>query len=264
VADQPVHLRRGGDAQLLGQQRPERVVGAQRLGDVALDQVHPDDGAMSALAQRLRDHRRVGGLHRLAVPARRRQLLGQRLERVHAQLAQPLPLEQHPLVVPARQQLPPQPHVAERGGVGGRPRVEHPLGPGAELPDVDPDRPGERQGAAGDVDETRRGLLQPPQGRPQAALGVVLGHLRPELAGDRRPSGTAAQRQVGDQPLHTVGQVAGGGPGAARRVQREAVQQHDAGVAGPVDGEIHAAVPLRHSTVSSGGRRRRCRRCSDA
>ena len=179
------------------------------LDEVALGQVHANDGAVGTFPERFGAHGFVGGLKGIREPADGDETDGQSLQGVQAQLPHSLPLEKHPVLVPPGEQVAPK-HGGRHGHVlDAGVRIPDALGPVAELPDVVPDPRGEGQRTPRDVDEPRSDLVQAPQGRPEAAQRMVLGDVGPELTGDRRPGRPACQAQVRDQTLRASGHVPG-------------------------------------------------------
>ena len=82
------------------------------------------------------------------MPARREVVPGHLFQHVQAQLAQPFPVQQHPVVVPAGEQVVP----AGGEGPGGGARVVAVADPGGgadEVVHVEPDRRAEAYGVAG-------------------------------------------------------------------------------------------------------------------
>src|SRR5918999_1603007 len=102
---QLVELRGGLDAEPVAQQAATELVLPHGLAAVAFGEVDADQRAMSALAQRFAAYCRERGLQRPAQAAVGGELLRERLERVQAELAEALALEQQPVVVPVRQEL---------------------------------------------------------------------------------------------------------------------------------------------------------------
>ena len=94
-------------AELGSQQIPEEFVVAQCLHYIVLSQMDGDDRAVRAFAQGLDPRTFYGRFERVDVASLGGKPLGECLESVQAKLTQPLPLEDHPVVVPAGQKLSP-------------------------------------------------------------------------------------------------------------------------------------------------------------
>jgi hypothetical protein len=169
-----------------------------------------------------------------------------------AQLPQPLPLEQNPVVVPPREEIAAERRRRGDDAIHGNRGIEHGAGPIHELLDVDADVVGQRRRTGGHVDQTRGGLLGAPQGRAEVGVSVRLGHVGPELTGDRAAGPAAAQTQVGDQPLNSVRHIAHGRLRAdAADGQLEPVEQGDMR-----DRGVHAGPLLEAISAGRRGRRR--------
>jgi hypothetical protein len=134
----------GHRAELLAQQHPQLVVGADRLGDVpALDQ-HADQRRPGRLAEGRGGDRRAGGAlgRRQRVPATAQSRGGDELERLDAQLVQVVAGTGQP----GRVEVGQQPGLGEPGGFERWVGIAVRTSRGDELAhglDVDPDRLGE-------------------------------------------------------------------------------------------------------------------------
>jgi hypothetical protein len=137
------------------------------------------------------------------------------------------PLDEHPVVVPAGQQVAQQVRGGQVQVVEVGARVPGPDRPGGQVTDVDAHTRGDRERAPGGVEQPRRDPVQPPQRRPQARLRLLLRDVAPQLAGDRRPAGPSGQADEGHQPLHGTGDGVPPGLPPPVREQGEAVQQVD-------------------------------------
>jgi len=101
------------------------VVLPNRLGLIPLSQVRLDQRSVRTLPERLAGDRCQTGLDRFCESRLRRQSLAERLERVETQLAEPLPFDQHPVVVPARKELTSEELTGEPGLLVSHRAVEH-------------------------------------------------------------------------------------------------------------------------------------------
>jgi hypothetical protein len=160
---------------------------------------------------------------------------------MHPQLAKTLALQKHPVVVPPGEQLPAANRLRRHHTVNDSVRVQHPLGPVPELTDIDAHATGQSQGTTGDLHQSRHGLLNAPQRRPEAAVGVILRDIWPELAGHSRPGGAAVETEMGDQSLRATREVGDDSVHATGTAfEREAIQQPDA----RFRGRVHGVSPL--------------------
>ena len=98
----------GGDAELAFEEHGVGPEATERLGQVALGEVGVDEAGVRALPERLEGDRDDGGLDGLGVLLGGQVAAAERLERVERELAQPLPLEHDPVVVPVGQELGPE------------------------------------------------------------------------------------------------------------------------------------------------------------
>ena len=180
----------------------------QRIGLVALGQVHADERRACALAQRIGAHGDRGGGGRLAEAACLHEPARERLEGVDAQLPPRGGLGPDPVLVPVGQEvarevahrLAAQIHRPRRGR-----RIEQAEGERLVLVKIDLDAGGQGQVVAGDVHRAPGGGRQPTEGRTQAALRVVVGGLGPQRSGGaaaRDPS--VAQREQREEPCAAV------------------------------------------------------------
>ena len=222
VADQPVHLGGGRHAELLGEHRAEGVVGAHRLGDVALDEVDPDDGAVRALAQRLGDDRGVGRLDGLAVPPGRRRASPPAPRGRACAAAAPARARAGPSRRTTRGAARPRsPTSGTRCVVDVRPRVEDPLRPLGQLADVDADVPRPGDSAPPETSHQPGGRPCAAATAPSAGCGARSPPAPRARAGRRSPSARAVRRGSGRRP-------AAARPGAGRRRPPAARRRPDA------------------------------------
>ena len=172
---QPLRLRPGVDAELIGQHRAKAPVGPQRLGlpPVAVQRKH--ELGPAPLPQRLRGHQRLAGRDRLVVPTERQ-------HRRHPVLGRGLA------------------HLVEPGGLGARER------PVCELGDGRPAPQGQRL-----VEPDDRGCVIAAVGRPprlnDQRLGLRDVGRRPveDIAGwTRHDRGAGATLHAATQPQHVV------------------------------------------------------------
>ena len=100
-----LHQLRRLDPELLSEQAAAEPVLAQRLDGISLEEVNPNERAVGALPQRFDRQGGVADFGRFSEPPRAREALAEHVERPETQVAEPLPLEQHPVVVPVRKQV---------------------------------------------------------------------------------------------------------------------------------------------------------------
>src|SRR3954453_3980542 len=212
--DQLFHQPTGERPELVGQQRPKRLVRAHRFSRVALCEMNPDERAMGTLPQWLRADRRIRRLNRLAVASGLRQFLRQRLEGVHLQLTQPLTREEYPVVVPPREQFAGKSEVGRGHAVHDGVRVQDAPRPAGELTDIHAHPGGQPEGATGHVHQSGHCLLDPPQSRTKASVRVLFGDVGPQLTCDRATTWSTAQAQVRNQALSASREVVHGSGGA--------------------------------------------------
>ena len=139
---------------------------------------------MRALAQRLATHRRERRLQRPAQPARRDELVRERLECVEPDLPVALALELQPLVVPVRQQLGPERGLGHGEILRGRRPVEQPVRQPEGPAQVDLDIGCEPKVGPRRLDELASPLVQTPERGAQARAGAFLRGIDPERARD--------------------------------------------------------------------------------
>ncbi len=182
------------------------------------------------LAQRVAGHRREPGEDRLAVAPRVGQPVTAELERVHAELGEALALEQHPVLVPARQQLAVQQRVEQLAFAARRAVLEQGGPQAPRPPHVDVDLRCEREQIAPHREDARGRAAQLPQRRAQVARGACLADLGPEQTGDVATGEAAVvQGEHGDHALvgrseeELVAEEAQGEPPE----QREPYRGHD-------------------------------------
>jgi hypothetical protein len=124
---------------------------------------------------------------------------------MQAQLAPVLRLEQHPVVVPVRQQLSrqdPEGGRAEVGPLRRHRRIDQPTGERSRVADVNPDSLGQAELEPTGHQGRASRALQPCKGLSQVGAGVVLGGVRPERTGNRGSSDhPAVQRQERNEAL---------------------------------------------------------------
>src|SRR5215472_17147134 len=97
--------RRRLDAELLVEEQTVGAVAAQRGAPVALRQVGPNQQRASALAQWVRLHRPQRSIDRRPDASGLQPRLAQELQRVQPQLAEPLPVEGEPVLVPVGEEV---------------------------------------------------------------------------------------------------------------------------------------------------------------
>src|SRR6266852_4374444 len=134
------HLGRRLQAQLLVEDGAVAAILPDRLAGVAFGQVRTDQRSVGALSKRLAGHCRQAGHDRLLVTPGPGPPLAKALQKVKADLALSLPLENDPVVIPAREELAGLEQVLqpEGGDVGGG--IQDELGKAARLSDIDHDR----------------------------------------------------------------------------------------------------------------------------
>ncbi len=151
-----------------------------RIVAVAAREMPADHELVQPLAERLPaecGEREVDGVGR---PILGESPLGGRLDRVEAQLTQPLPLELEPLVVPVRQEVTLELLLINArlvdivGTIEDTPRRQD------ELVDVDDDRPREPNVGRGRLHDRVAGLPQPPEGRAKVRARTLLVRVEPE------------------------------------------------------------------------------------
>src|SRR5205823_2690509 len=144
-----------------------------------------DEGPMCAFPQRLRSDGGKACLDRLGMSAKGGQALAQRLERVDAKLAEALALDEDPVLIPVRKQLPTEGELEGAAGFlrrfGHGVAVKHPPRLFSRLVDVDPDVGRQAQPAGAAVDELPPVTVEAPERRAEVGAGPLLAALEPEV-----------------------------------------------------------------------------------
>ena len=191
-----LHLRAGGDAELVAQQRPQPVVHAQRLDEVALRLAHAHQQQVAALAERRALDQLVGGALGLGQlgAAEREARVALQLARLQPEVLEPPPRVLEPRRLVAGQQA----GVGELGDARGRLDDRRPVAAVARR-----ERGVERRLGLLEVDAGDRRELHRP-------LAGVLDHAGAERAPQlgqhdverlRVPGGRVLAPERGDQPL---------------------------------------------------------------
>src|SRR5262245_3046521 len=168
--------------------------------------MHAYEQAVGAFAEGINSDGGERGLQRPGVIGTLDQDIGEGLERVQPQLVHPLALDEHPVVVPTRQQLTAEAAVKGQPGGGGSksvrlPWVQQSAGTGQEVHHVYPDVAPEPDLTADGIDEPWGLLVQSPKSRADARLRPLLARLRPEGAAHESASLWSAQRKKCHQAL---------------------------------------------------------------
>ena len=198
------------DAELPIQELSVRRVLAERLGGVAFGDMDPDERGMWTLPERFRAHRRQSSSSGIAVLLAIDEHPRERLEGMEAELPPVLGLDEHPIVVPVRQEL-----LREDGDrvlVGQRRRrrpitPEEPASQTPRVPKIDRHLLRELDLLSGDLDGSSSGPVQVGEGRSKTGRCVRLGGCRPQRArDDRPPDRPGLQREERHEALRSLRQ----------------------------------------------------------
>ncbi len=137
---------------------------AEGLGGVALGEVGADEGAVGAFAQGLAGDRRQAGVDGLAVAALCGQLTAEGLKGVEAELVEALALDEHPVVIPVRQEVTGQRDLRERQVVARHPLVDDAARERLRLPQVHTHIGAQPHVRRGRIDGPASGQVEAPQG----------------------------------------------------------------------------------------------------
>ena len=105
ICDKATEPFGGLDTELAIQELPIRRVLAKRLGAVPFGDMDPDERRMWTLPERFSAYRRQSSSRRIAVLPAIDEHPRERLEGMEAELPPVLGLDEHPIVVPVRQEL---------------------------------------------------------------------------------------------------------------------------------------------------------------
>lgn len=196
----------GLDAELLGEQSAAQLVLPQGFDGIALGEVEPDQRSMGALAERLADKRRESELQSIAEPALGREAVAQCLKGTQTKLAEPLTLEERPVVVPVGQHVDRQAVRRKSLGIANGP-FEQPLREHFRVVEVDNHPAVDGELGRAHVEQIVGRSLHTPEGRPEIRLGASVGGLGPERARDEAAQGRATlQRKECDEALGAGGE----------------------------------------------------------
>jgi hypothetical protein len=156
---------------------------SQRLDGVPFGQVDADDETMRALSQRVAPDDGERRLERTVREPCLELALGGSLQRVQRELAEPLALQQGPVVVPVGQQLVLERPSGRRHGPPVGRAVEQPVRQRGRAPQVDVHAVREPDVRARRGDHPVPGALEPPERRPQAGRRTRFRRVSPEHPG---------------------------------------------------------------------------------
>ena len=166
--------------------------------------MHTDQCPVRAFAQGVGAHRGLSSADRLPEAPCARKHAGGRLQRVQAQLAPLLRLQQNPLLIPARQQLCRQRRDRSRGLIRLRRHCtrQQPAGQHARLVEIDAHPFDERDLEPVRANNPSRVRTEPRKRRAQAHVCLPFANRRPQNAGGQvSPHRTSGQRHKGEQAL---------------------------------------------------------------
>jgi len=217
----------GLDAELAIQELSVRRVLAKRLGGVSFSDMDPDEGGMRTLPERFGPHGRQSSSRRIAVLPAIEERPREGLQSMEAKLPPVLGLDEHPIVVPVRQEL--LREDRDRVFIGQR-RRRRPITPEESasqtpsVPKIDRHLVRELDLLSGDLHGSSSGPVQVGEGGSKTGRCVGLGGCRPQRARhDRPPDRPGLQREERHEALRSLRQD----DDRAGVLQPEAVEQGD-------------------------------------
>jgi len=197
------------DTELATQKLSVRRVLAKCLGGVPFGDMDPDECGMWTLPERFRAHRRQSSRRGIAVLLAIDERPSERLEGMEAELPPVLGLDEHPIVVPVRQEFLRKSRDPVFIGQHGRRRSITPQEPASQTPcvtKIDRDVVRELDLLGGDLHGGSSGAVQVGEGRSKAGRCVPLGGRRPQCARHHRPPDRSGlQREERDEALRPLG-----------------------------------------------------------
>jgi hypothetical protein len=199
-----------GSMRSSAQDLPAGLVLADRLAPVPLLRVGPNKYPVGTVAERLTRHSRKTRLDRLAEPPSRRKLPAQPLKGMKAQLTEAFALDDHPLVVPPRKEVPGNGQFLHTRVLGGHLAPEHFARCPRILPEIHHDVGHKAQHLGVGGYEPLAGPVDAPKRRAEARPGPFLITIHPEDGRDVRPRQRPGLHcKKGQDTLRAEGEVHG-------------------------------------------------------
>lgn len=209
ICDKATEPFGGLDAELPTQELSVRRVLAKRLGGVAFGDMDPDERGMWALPERFSPHRRQSSRRRIAVLPAIDERPREGLQGMEAKLPPVLGLDEHPIVVPVRQEL--LRKDRDRVFIGRRRHrpitPEEPASQTSSVPKIDRYLVRELDLLSCDLHGSSSGPVQVGEGGSKTGRCVRLGGGRPQRARhDRPPDRPRLQREERQEALRSLRQ----------------------------------------------------------